>query len=225
VILDISDRVALETKTQRLLNEKTSLLKESHHRIKNNIASIQGLLVMHLNTIDNQCAAEILRDTLGRIASIRSLYDTLLDSGHYREMPARAYFERIIRSICAIFPESEHIAIRTSIADIQLENNILFPLGIAVNELLTNAMKYAFEPRRQGLVHVRLYTDSTSLILEVHDNGGGIKRKSDAPPSGGFGLELVRMIAESLHGEYSNDAHNGTRNTIIIPNDPAGFSK
>ncbi|HHS12685.1 MAG TPA: PAS domain S-box protein [bacterium] len=214
VHINIHDRRQAEEEVKRQLAEKETLLKEVHHRIKNNIASLESLLSLHMRSIRNQEALSILQDAAGRIRSMRALYDRLLLATDYQDVSVKAYLESLIDTVVTIFPNRVPVRLEKRIDDFTLDSKQLFPLGIILNELLTNIMKHAFADSKKGRIQIALRKKQDRVTLTVHDNGKGLPEGFDPSESGGFGLRLVRMLNRQLEGTFSMSSRNGTRSTL-----------
>jgi two-component sensor histidine kinase len=117
-------------------------------------------------------------------------------------------------SVVSIFPDMAKIKINIRIADFQLEPKRLFPLGIIINELLTNIMKYAFIDRDAGIITISLKNAGGHVTLTIQDDGNGLPAGFDINGSEGFGLMLVKMLSQQLGGSFSIEMHEGTRCTV-----------
>jgi two-component sensor histidine kinase len=214
IFSDISDRKQAEEEIQRQLAEKEVLLKEVHHRIKNNIASIGGLLSLRLQSIRSPEAVAVLQDAIGRVDSMRILYDKLLLGKGYENISVKNYIESLCDSIFSLFPGSAKIIVEKSIADLHLDAKRLFPLGLIINELMTNEMKYAFIGRDSGRIWISLALVDSQATLTMTDDGVGLPDGFDLEKSKGFGLMLVKMLSQQLGGSFSIKNDNGTRSTL-----------
>ena len=214
LILDISERKRSEEEIQRQLSEKEILLKEVHHRIKNNIASISGLISLHMQSVTNPQAVAVLKDAIGRVDSMRLLYDKLLLTEDYEDLSVKNYLDDLIDTIIAIFPDKAKIKVDKRIDDFHLDAKRLFPLGIIINELLTNKMKYAFIDRKTGSIKIDLSRNDNHVNLVIEDNGKELPAGFDINKAKGFGLMLVKMLSQQLAGSFSIEKHKGTRCTI-----------
>jgi len=208
---DITTRKRAEEEIKRQLAEKEILLKEVHHRIKNNIASIGGLLSLHVQSATNPEAIAVLQEAIGRVNSMRILYDKLLLSEGYKDVSVKNYVESLVDSVISLFPDMAKIALDKQINDFHLDSKQLFPLGIIINELLTNIMKYAFVNRDAGLVKISLTNVDNRVTLTIQDNGIGLPAGFDINEPEGFGLKLVKMLSQQLGGSFSIKKHAGTR--------------
>ena len=210
-IRDITERKQAEEEIKRQLLEKKTLLKEVHHRIKNNIASVGSLLSLHSQSTANPEAVAVLQDAIGRVNSMRILYDKLLLSEDYKDISVKNYLNDLIDTIIAIFPNQAKVIFEKHIADFHLDARRLFPLGIITNELLTNKMKYAFSNGDTGLIKISLANVDNHVTLTIQDNGKGFPAGFDINASEGFGLKLVKMLSQQLGGSFSIENQAGNR--------------
>jgi hypothetical protein len=199
-----------------LLKEKDLLLSEVHHRIKNNMNTISGLLMLQAASMSDGAAVSALNDARSRVQSMMLMYDKLYRSEDYRRMHIKDYFEKFIDEIFIIFENSRQITIIKNIDDIILDTNIIFPMGIAINELITNAFKYAFPDGRVGSIKICVSKSGNEITLAVSDDGKGLPDEVAASKSGGFGLNLVAALAEQIGGEVNIFNDNGTRVEIVF---------
>jgi|GEM_PF-3510503 len=210
LVAEIGERKQVEAEIKRQLAEKEILLREVHHRIKNNIASIGGLISLRLSSITNPEAIAVLQDAISRVNSMRILYDKLLLSEDYRDVSVKSYVENLIDTVVALFPDNAKVALDIQIDDFYLDSRRLFPLGTIINELLTNIMKYAFINRDTGLIKITLTNTDQHVTLAIQDNGIGLPAGFDINESRGFGLMLVKMLSRQLAGNFSIQNHTGT---------------
>jgi two-component sensor histidine kinase len=208
---DISERKWAEEEIRRQLAEKEILLIEVHHRIKNNIASIGGLISLHLQSVTNPETLAVLKDAIGRVDSMRILYDKLLLSEGYKDVSVKNYVDSLADTVISLFPDSAKIKLEKHITDFQLDPKRLFPLGLIINELITNKMKYAFSKRKTGLIKISLKNVKKHVTLIIQDNGNRLPAGFDIDQSKGFGLMLVKMLSQQLGGSFSLEKRAGTR--------------
>jgi two-component sensor histidine kinase len=217
IIRDITERKRAEEEIKRQLAEKGTLLKEVHHRIKNNIASIGGLLSLRLQSITSPEAIAVIQEAIGRVNTMRILYDKLLLSAGYKDLPVKNYIGSLVDAIVALFPDNAKVTVDKHIADVQLDAKRLFPLGLIINELMTNNMKYAFVHRDSGRIQVSLAPVGRNLRLIIQDDGVGLPDGFDVKESKGFGLMLVKMLSQQLGGSFAIESHEGTRSILEFP--------
>lgn len=209
--VNITRRKQMEEELKKQLTEKEILLREVHHRIKNNLASVESLLSMQMTSVSNKEALSVLQDAAGRVKSMKVLYDRLLIQEGYEESSVKSYIEGLIVSLKNLYFGEVSLEIERRIEDFELPPNKLFPLGIVINELLTNAMKHAFEETGgfEKLILVAVTKTKNHVRLTLEDNGCGLPEDFAADGAGGFGLTLVRMLTEQLGGSYTIENREG----------------
>lgn len=222
VILDITDQKAYEEKITNLLHEKDFLLKEKeillkevHHRIKNNMSTISSLLHLQSDTVDDPAAVAALNDARARVLSMMIIYDKLYRSADFRNIEVRDYLVNLIYEIFATFPGRKNINIKHAVDDFILDSKVLFPLGIIINELITNSMKHAFPGGRNGEINVSVKIDDSGYVdASISDDGIGIPENLDLSKTQSFGLNLISLLADQLKGSVAIDRSSGTRFVI-----------
>jgi len=199
-----------------LLSEKELVLKEVHHRIKNNMNTIRGLLLLESEMLKDPVAVKALSNASNRIQSMAILYDKLYRSNNIQEFSMKDYFPSLIDEILENLAIGVDVKIEKKIDDFILDSRRLLPFGIIINELLSNAMKYAFLGRKEGSLSVEVklkasINDGENISLTVQDNGNGLPESIDINNSTGFGLMLVKMLTKQLNGSISVERENGTK--------------
>ncbi len=211
---DITDRKIAEEEIKKLLKEKELLLKEVHHRIKNNMNTIKGLITLQICNLTDPSFTSLLEDIEHRVQSMIVLYDKLYCSENYRELSVKDYLETLAEEIICNFPNRDIVKLETDVEDFILNVSFLAPLGIIVNELLTNIMKHAFNGKDSGLIRVSMSLKGNTANLVIHDNGRGLPEDVKFDGDTGFGLNLVNMLIEQIGGNININRDNGT--TFIL---------
>lgn len=219
IIHDISERKKMEKKVNALLKEKELILREVHHRIKNNMSAIKGMLSLQMETLSDTAAVSALQAAESRIQSMVVLYDKLHMTYYSRELNIREYFSDLVDEIVKLFPNSGSVAILKDIEDFSLEQNDLFVIGIIINELLTNIMKYAFKPGDKGIINFKASVKDKRVVIEICDNGSGLPESFSLHESTGFGLQVVDMLTEQLGGTIKAESGKGSRFIIELPHE------
>ena len=222
MMLDITELNMARNRIQTLLDEKELLLREVHHRIKNNMLTISSLLSLQARGLEGDRAAEALTEAQGRIRGMMMIYDRLYRSKDFRRISTAGYLGDLIRDVVAVCGESRRITIEEKIEEREMDSKILFPLGIIVNELLSNAYKYAFPDGRRGTISISLrQLDDGTMELVFRDDGVGMREPSGPGESRGFGLNLVAMLTRQIKGQMENTGIDGTRYRIVFKTDGA----
>ncbi len=212
--IDITERKLAEDVIKSLLAEKDLILKEVHHRIKNNMSIIKSLLMLQAKDSKEPAAINTLNDAGNRIQSMMVLYDKLYQSPNFNEMSIKNYLPTLVDLIISNFPNSKAVRIDKNIDDFILDSMRLSTLGIIINELLTNIMKYAFADRADGLITVSALLKDNQVSIIIQDNGVGVPESVNVEKSTGFGLQLVMMLTKQLRGSIQIENVNGVKVTL-----------
>jgi PAS domain S-box-containing protein len=211
---DITERKLDEDKIKSLLEEKELILKEVHHRIKNNMHTLIGILSLHADSLDDPQCKAALEDAGSRIGSMMVLYDKLYQSDNFNDIHVKEYLPSLVREVINNFPNSSIINFDIDVDDIILDVKIIQTLGIIINELLTNIMKYAFTGKGSGLIKITLKKDGKEITLNIQDNGNGLPDGFDIDNTKGFGLRLINMLIHQLDEKFTIENYNGTRSIL-----------
>ncbi len=217
VVRDVTERKEAERKVRELLAEKELILKEVHHRIKNNMSTIHGLLSLQAAAVRDAEAASALKDAGSRIQSMMVIYEKLYRSGGVQDLSAADYLPALIDELASNFPNVHTLSIEKRIEDFTLKARTLQPLGILINELLTNTLKYAFDGRDGGRILVSASLRGDTVTIVVEDDGKGMPEGIDFDTSTGFGLQLVQGLTMQLKGRIRIERIAGTRVVLEFP--------
>jgi PAS domain S-box-containing protein len=208
---DITERKGDEDRIKDLLKEKETILKEVHHRIKNNMTIIKSLLSLQASTVTEPNAVKALKDAEGRIESMLVLYEKLYQSSDFTTVSVREYLSSLVDRIVENFPNRETVIVEKHIDEFDLDIKQLQTLGIIVNELITNVLKYAFDALHEGKITLSGNRRDSRVVVCVQDDGIGIPQTVDFDNSTGFGLMLVKALTEQLRGNIRIDRGKGTK--------------
>lgn len=218
---DITERKQAEEQVAALLREKETLLKETHHRVKNNMSVISSLLGMQASLHEGSRCEHVLKDSASRVQSMSVLYDKLYQSESTDKLGIREYLPALIDEILSLFRDTVPVETHLELENFELSPRSLMPLGIIINELITNSIKYAFKWRSDGSISVRAQlrqgTGQDMVHLVYEDNGSGLPAGVGFQSSSGFGLELVGILVEQLSGSASIESGDGTRFVFEFP--------
>lgn len=186
------------------LREKEALLKEVHHRVKNNLQVIASLLRLEGRRIDHPITQSVLVEMQNRIQSMALLHESLYRSGNFATVDLAGYLTQLLRQMFRSLAAGGGVSLRLELAPAQLEIDQAIPCGLIVNELASNALKHGFPPGRSGEVTVRLVRrDDGLLCLTVSDDGVGLRPDFDPATNGSLGLQLVTDLARQIHGSLA----------------------
>jgi len=211
LIQDITDRKQADKKIKSLLAEKELMLSEVHHRIKNNLNTVKSLLTLQSMSFEDPLAIAALHDTASRVDSMIVLYDKLYCSIQYDSLSTIDYLHPLIDEIVANFPNSDAVKIEKNIDDFNIDLKKIQPLGIIINELLTNMMKHAFTDVEDCLITVSVMLVGRNVSIVIADNGIGIHESVTFENSSGFGMRLVTMLTKQLGGSIRIERGEGTK--------------
>jgi PAS domain S-box-containing protein len=207
---DITEQRQSQEKLQKLLEEKEMLLREVHHRIKNNFNIICSLLSLQAESSESKSAESALTEARNRIMSMQKLYEHLFRSDLYSTINIGTYLNDLIQEIAAVYGKPT-TTIVSKMEDITADVKIAVPLGIIINELVVNAIKYAFPSMMKGVIEIILLQEDPSRnVLTVRDDGIGVPEKFSLEKQKGFGLNLVRYLVQQINGELFVTTENGT---------------
>jgi PAS domain S-box-containing protein len=204
---------------QMALKEKVVLLKEIHHRVKNNLQIIYSLLRLQSRQIQNQQVAQILLESQNRVKSIALIHEKLYRSEDLSQISLNQYIPSLAANLFSSYKiSSDSIALETQVADISLDIDTAIPCGLIINELISNSLKYAFPGGREGKIWLKLQAAQDGFIsLIVGDNGIGIPEEVDPNRVKSLGLSLVRDLATQLKGTMVIERQEGTLFMIRFP--------
>ncbi|MGD9940326.1 MAG: PAS domain S-box protein [Clostridia bacterium] len=222
IVQDITDKKRSEDKITDLLQEKELLLRETHHRVKNNMGLIHSLLTLQAGSYKGGDPRSILDDAAGRVRSMMLLYDRLYRSEQFDDLNARSILVPLIADIVQLFPEVPAVRLEEKIDDIILGAKTISTLGIIINELITNSMKYAFLGRKSGLIRITASRIGSEVYISYQDDGvgfqdtTGFQNSTGSSNSTGFGMQLIKLLVQQLEGTIQLDRSAGTRFQIVF---------
>jgi len=201
---------------QSSLTEKETLLKEIHHRVKNNLQVVSSLLRIQSNETTDEVAIEALKEGQARVQSMSLIHQSLYQKDDLTGIRMKVYIEQLTRSLFNTYNISDdRIRLQTNIDDINLDIETVVPLGLIINELITNSLKYAFPNDQRGLINVSLRDDDNILLLEVSDDGIGYEENNNNDkPS--FGTGLIQAFSNKLDADMSISSDLGTTVKIKV---------
>ncbi len=218
---DISERRRAEQMIKSSLHEKEILLKEIHHRVKNNMQIISSLLSLQANSIKDPDTFAYFIDAEKRIRSMALVHEKLYQTGNFTDINFGEYIKTISSEINRSFmKERSGIDLKFNVSDVTLNINKAIPCGLIINELITNIYKHAFPENRNGKIVINFKLDvNGSYNLSIIDNGIGLPHDFDMEKSESLGLKLVDALSKQLNGKIELKGNGGTSVTITFPSE------
>jgi two-component sensor histidine kinase len=212
--LDITHLKQTEEQLRVSLNEKEVLLKEVHHRVKNNLQIIASLLNMSSMEAENEEAKKLLQDARAKVFTMALIHTQVYQEKQYDQIDMGTYTRRLVEQISvAYWDKAGSVDTRVEPSDVYLTLNQAIPCGLMMNELISNAFKHAFKGRQKGKIEVSISrTDNDTVAVKVKDDGIGIPEDLDKPKT--LGLELVNALIKQLNGTVQFSRDNGTEVNI-----------
>lgn len=209
---DITKRKEIEVNLSKSLKQKEILLSEIHHRVKNNLAIISGLLELELyhRGDHDEKISSFIRKSQMRIISIAKIHELLYQSESYTHVSFKEYINTLLIKIESAFnSEQKEVEFNTQIDELKLNINQAIPCGLILNELISNAVKHAFTGKNHGMINVS-FTESDNLIeMNVSDNGSGFPTDFDLKKHKNLGFTLVEIQTIQLGGQLKIESENG----------------
>jgi len=204
---------------EEALTEKESLLREIHHRVKNNLQVISSLLSLQERRIKGAEGKQVVQESRNRVQSIALIHQNLYQQENISRIHMEPYLTELSEQIRRSFDLGQReIDLKLDIDPVELDVDSAIPLGLITNELLTNALKYAFTEAERGQIELSFTKKSADQwLLRVQDNGVGIPEKKLVAVGDTFGMKLIRTFAQKLQSTLEIDTKMGTAITLLIP--------
>ena len=223
-VVDLTERVRAQQKLENALREKTVLLNEVHHRVKNNLQVISSLLNLQAQHAGDAKVQAMLSESQARVRAMALTHQLLYERKDYSRIDLAEYLERLVQLLVSSYRNSGHVSLRHRMAagPFYLDLDRAVSCGLVVNELVTNAFKHAFPDGRRGEVSIELTPAGQELELVVADDGVGLAAGFDPAAVKSLGLQLVALLADQLGARFSFASHSGARFTLRFAGASAG---
>nr|WP_319374642.1 histidine kinase dimerization/phosphoacceptor domain -containing protein [uncultured Methanobacterium sp.] len=209
---DITERKKMEKEIQVSLEEKEMLLREIHHRVKNNLMIISSLLNLQSRYIKDKEVLDVFKDSQNRARSMALIHDRLYQSSHLKSIDIGDYIQTLAGDLFRTYvTDSERISLNFDVEDVMIDINTMIPLGLIVNELLSNCLKHAFPDERSGQIDIAFHYNPPKYRLTVTDNGVGFPENIDYRKTKSLGLRLVNILTDQIDGTMEFNGENGTQ--------------
>ncbi len=215
IVIDITERVRMEEQLRAALQEKMVLLREIHHRVKNNLQIVSSLLYLQADSVQDEQISGMLLESRHRIRSMVLVHEMLYGTQDLTMVGFDQYLERLtsylLRALCG---NTDRIRLDTEAANVNLPIDTATPCALIINELVSNSLKHAFPHDQAGEIHIRVAADQGRIRLTVADTGVGFPPELDFRATASLGLKLVTMLVEQLDGTIELDRSRGTSFTV-----------
>jgi two-component system, sensor histidine kinase PdtaS len=207
---------------QHLLTEKEWLLKEIHHRVKNNLQIVMSLLNSQSAHINNEPALTAIHDSQHRVHAMSLIHQKLYNTENVSSINMSSYIRELVSYLADSFDTKQRIRFELDIEPLEMDVSQAVPLGLILNEAITNSIKYAFPDKKNGMISISLAATGTNqYLLTISDNGIGIPVHVKNKKSGSLGMSLMQGLTEDLDGRFSIENNNGTAIEISFVSKPA----
>ena len=212
IFQDISERVAAEKKVKKSLREKEVLLKEIHHRVKNNLQVINSLLSLQSRRLDDKQTTAVFDEIKNRVYSIALVHEKLYESKDLANIDFGEYTRMLVSHLYKTFPTGQaNVKLEIKASPVSLQVDKAIPCALIINELVSNALKYAFRDGRKGELIVEFKTKEPGKVtLTVTDNGVGLPEDIDVDEPKALGLQIINALVRQLHGTLRVVKQKGT---------------
>jgi len=211
------NQVKLKTKNkyfQKQSQQKSTMLKEIHHRVKNNLQMVNSLLRLQANEVDDKKVEEMFKDARKRVFSMAKLHEKMYGSDDLQYVDIHDHFKSLIEDLIKSYSVNKRIDLDISVAKVEMGISTLIPLGLMINELITNSLKYAFVNQEDGklFLHIR-YLENNNYEMIIGDDGVGL---SESVSFSGLGSKLIKIFVRQLEGSMEQLDKKGTVFKIVF---------
>ncbi len=221
IAMDLTERKQAENDLRRAhdeleirVNEKEILLREVHHRVKNNMQVISGLLMLQEEFSNDETISDLIKESQNRIASMALIHEKLYRSDNLSKIDLNEYVQDLASGLFESYGITENkVGLRINAENISMGIDVAIPCGLIINELVSNSLKHAFPSGKKGEIEISMSSEGEDMIeLLVQDNGIGIPDGIDFRKTDSLGLHIVNILVEKqLHGEITMNKKNGTK--------------
>ncbi|NMB79404.1 MAG: PAS domain S-box protein [Methanomicrobiales archaeon] len=216
--LDITERKRYEERLETSLKEKEVIIKEVHHRVKNNMQVISGFLELQSNYVTDPVAVEKLGECQRRVRTMALVHERLYQSRSLGVINAADYIKSLVEDLMNSYSLATLVDVTVEIDDVSINLDMAIPCGLIINELVTNSLKYAFAGRESGTLSVSLHHRSDHMFcLVVKDNGVGLPADFETRSKSSLGMQLVGVLVHQLGGEMQVTHEPGAQFSIVFP--------
>jgi PAS domain S-box-containing protein len=214
---NITEKKHVQQRMELSLKEKEILLKEVHHRVKNNMQVISSILNLQSSYVSDEYALTLLKESQNRIKTMAYIHESLYQNKSFTSVNFSEYVHTLVKNIVQSYSASaEKIKLALNVDKVTLSLDSSIPAGLIINELITNSIKHAFPGSRQGEIIFNLRTENNFVILELKDDGVGFAEGVDFENSHSLGLQLVNTLIEQIEGKLKFKSTKNTGTEVLV---------
>ena len=217
---EITDKKIAEWKLKESIAEKDVLLKEVHHRVKNNLQVISSILNLQTSRISDENTLNIIRESQDRIKSMSFIHESLYQTTNFSSIKFYDYIDKLSRNLVQTYAYEKNIKLETNLEKVDVSLDQAIPCGLILNELISNALKYAFCDGSGGTLRISLKEKNNEINIKVEDDGVGMPEGFRVENTESLGLQLVQTLIEQLEGTIKLSANGGTKYLITFVKQP-----
>lgn len=221
IAFEISQRKETEDRLLSSLKDKEVLLKEVHHRVKNNLQVISSILSLQTSYVRDENTLEILQESQNRIKSMSFIHESLYQNEDFTSIKISEYIFTLTQNLFYSYRlVGEKVKLETKFDEVFLNIDQAIPCGLIINELVSNALKYAFKDKEKGIIKVEVKQERNEITLQVSDNGIGLPESIELGVSDTLGFQLVHALVDQLEARIKINRENGTKYLITFGQNP-----
>lgn len=218
IFKDITKELQSEQDMLQQIEENSVLLREVHHRVKNNLQIISSLLSLQIDAVEDDKHARHLNDSIARIRSMAIIHELLYQTKGLNALSIKFYLERLLLDLKTMFTVNEDIRIITEIDDFSISIDRAVPIGLIATELFTNSMKHAFNKnQRNKKIHVGLKEYGDNYVFWLKDNGKGLENGNDINTAKSLGFTVIKSLTKQLKGDIEHQNDDGLNTKLSFP--------
>lgn len=218
VMNDVTERRLAEESIKKAAAEKETLLRELQHRVKNNLNIVSALLGFEMDAITDEKAKQVLKNAISRIRAMSSIYEQLYSVDYVDMINLQDYVGDLVNILSeAYISNTSAVRIITEVSPIELDMKRAVPIGLILNELITNSLKYGCNKGSRGVINIDIANSGGEINMRVSDNGPGLPEGFNSDKDGGMGLRIVDMLADQLNGRFSLESPGGVTARVVLP--------
>ena len=203
---------------QSALSERETLLREIHHRVKNNLQVISSLLFLQAETIKDPKALAALQEGRNRVKSMSLIHQNLYQEDNLIGVNTKTYFDKLIGGLFSSYNiDRDRIKVHTDVQSLDVDIDTLVPLALIANELMSNSLKHAFPDNSQGNIYFNFHEKDGMIVMEQRDDGQGYSGSLDSIKEDSFGFQLIEILSQKLRAKTELSGEGGFQFSLKCP--------